>query len=91
MTLDRPLAGLRVVDLIDGPLAPITRYLAELGARVDRHVATRARPPISSPMPARSCTPGRSMTRRSPPPTSSSRRPPRSTMTGSPPRTPRSC
>lgn len=38
MTADRPLAGLRVVDLVDGPLAPITRYLAELGARVDRHV-----------------------------------------------------
>lgn len=39
MSADRPLAGLRVVDLIDGPLAPITRYLAELGARVDRFVA----------------------------------------------------
>ncbi|HET6536847.1 MAG TPA: CoA transferase [Sphingopyxis sp.] len=36
--MERPLAGLRVVDLISGPLAPldsITRYLAELGARVD--------------------------------------------------------
>lgn len=37
MSADRPLAGLRVVDLVDGPLAPITRYLAELGARVDRY------------------------------------------------------
>lgn len=34
--VDRPLSGLRVVDLVEGPLAPITRYLAELGARVDR-------------------------------------------------------
>ncbi len=39
MSVDRPLTGLRVVDLVDGPLAPITRYLAELGARVDRYVA----------------------------------------------------
>lgn len=38
MSADRPLGGLRVVDLVDGPLAPITRYLAELGARVDRFV-----------------------------------------------------
>jgi crotonobetainyl-CoA:carnitine CoA-transferase CaiB-like acyl-CoA transferase len=38
MSVDRPLSGLRVVDLVDGPLAPITRYLAELGARVDRFV-----------------------------------------------------
>lgn len=36
MTGGRPLEGLRVVDLIEGPLAPLTRYLAELGARVDR-------------------------------------------------------
>lgn len=41
MSADRPLAGLRVVDLVAGPLAPITRYLAELGARVDRFVAAR--------------------------------------------------
>lgn len=34
--VDRPLAGIRVLDLVRGPLAPITRYLAELGARVDR-------------------------------------------------------
>jgi len=33
-----PLAGIRVVDAVAGPLAPITRYLAELGARVDRVV-----------------------------------------------------
>jgi crotonobetainyl-CoA:carnitine CoA-transferase CaiB-like acyl-CoA transferase len=39
MSADRPLSGLRVVDLVEGPLAPITRYLAELGARVDRFVA----------------------------------------------------
>ncbi len=39
MSVDRPLTGLRIVDLVDGPLAPITRYLAELGARVDRFVA----------------------------------------------------
>lgn len=39
MSVDRPLGGLRVVDLVDGPLAPITRYLAELGARVDRYAA----------------------------------------------------
>jgi crotonobetainyl-CoA:carnitine CoA-transferase CaiB-like acyl-CoA transferase len=39
MSVDRPLAGLRIVDLVEGPLAPITRYLAELGARVDRFVA----------------------------------------------------
>lgn len=38
MNADRPLAGLSVVDLVEGPLAPITRYLAELGARVDRFV-----------------------------------------------------
>lgn len=37
MSADRPLSGLRVVDLVDGPLAPVTRYLAELGARVDRY------------------------------------------------------
>lgn len=39
MAIDRPLSGLRVIDLIDGPLAPLTRYLAELGAQVDRYVA----------------------------------------------------
>lgn len=40
MSAGRPLSGLRVVDLVDGPLAPLTRYLAELGARVDRFVST---------------------------------------------------
>lgn len=39
MSVDRPLYGVRVVDLVAGPMAPITRYLAELGARVDRFVA----------------------------------------------------
>ncbi len=33
---DPPLAGLRIVDGVSGPLAAITRYLAELGANVDR-------------------------------------------------------
>jgi len=47
MSVDRPLAGVRVVDLVAGPMAPVTRYLAELGARV-------AMLPISPPMPARS-------------------------------------
>jgi crotonobetainyl-CoA:carnitine CoA-transferase CaiB-like acyl-CoA transferase len=36
MSCDRPLSGIRIVDLVAGPLAPITRYLAELGAQVDR-------------------------------------------------------
>lgn len=35
-TIDRPLRGLRILDMVEGPLAPLTRYLAELGARVDR-------------------------------------------------------
>ena len=34
--IDRPLAGIRVVDCVHGPLASTTRYLAELGATVDR-------------------------------------------------------
>lgn len=34
--VDRPLTGIRVVDLVSGPLAAITRYLAELGASVTR-------------------------------------------------------
>ena len=37
--IDPPLSGVRIVDLVQGALAPITRYLAELGARVDRVVA----------------------------------------------------
>ncbi|HEX7872321.1 MAG TPA: CoA transferase [Sphingobium sp.] len=44
---DAPLAGIQVVDAIDGPLAPLTRYLAELGATVHRfakhHAATDTR------------------------------------------------
>lgn len=35
---DRPLHGIKVADLVRGPLAPITRYLAELGAEVSRLV-----------------------------------------------------
>ena len=34
--VDRPLAGLRIVDALRGPIAPLTRYLAELGAIVER-------------------------------------------------------
>lgn len=34
--LDYPLSGIFVVDLVRGPMASIARYLAELGARVDR-------------------------------------------------------
>lgn len=34
--VDRPLSGLRIIDGVTGPLAPITRYLAELGAVVIR-------------------------------------------------------
>ena len=44
MSVDRPLSGVRVVDLVAGPMAPITRYLAELGARVDRFVPPPAAP-----------------------------------------------
>jgi len=36
IAVDPPLAGIRVVDAVTGPLAPITRYMADLGARVDR-------------------------------------------------------
>lgn len=32
----RPLAGFKIIDAIAGPLAPATRYLAELGAHVVR-------------------------------------------------------
>lgn len=38
-----PLAGVHVVDAVDGSLAPITRYLAELGATVHRFAAPLAR------------------------------------------------
>lgn len=34
--VDRPLSGVRVVDMVRGPLAAATRYLAELGATVTR-------------------------------------------------------
>jgi crotonobetainyl-CoA:carnitine CoA-transferase CaiB-like acyl-CoA transferase len=34
--VDLPLTGITVVDMVRGPLASITRYLAELGARVER-------------------------------------------------------
>ncbi|MBA2933795.1 CoA transferase [Sphingomonas sp. CGMCC 1.13654] len=44
--IDRPLAGIRVVDCVSGPLAPITRTLAELGARVDRLVDETSLDPI---------------------------------------------
>ena len=33
---DRPLSGIRVVESVQGPLAMIGRYLADLGAAVDR-------------------------------------------------------
>lgn len=42
LEIDRPLAGLRVVDAVSGPLAPITRYLAELGATVVRFAVRHA-------------------------------------------------
>ena len=35
-SIDPPLAGIQVVDCVQGPLAPITRYLADLGATVTR-------------------------------------------------------
>lgn len=34
--LDYPLSGIFVVDLVRGPMASVTRFLAELGAKVDR-------------------------------------------------------
>ncbi|ENZ83987.1 MULTISPECIES: CoA transferase [Caulobacter] len=34
--VDRPLSGIRIIDLVRGPLAATTRYLAELGASVTR-------------------------------------------------------
>jgi crotonobetainyl-CoA:carnitine CoA-transferase CaiB-like acyl-CoA transferase len=34
----RPLAGMKIIDLVTGPLAPATRYLADLGASVT-HIA----------------------------------------------------
>ena len=38
----KPLVGIRVIDAVSGPLAPITRYLAELGASVVRVVESNA-------------------------------------------------
>jgi crotonobetainyl-CoA:carnitine CoA-transferase CaiB-like acyl-CoA transferase len=54
MAIDRPLAGLRVVDVVSGPLAITTRYLAELGARVDR-IASPGTRSITAPLPLRRC------------------------------------
>ena len=34
--VDPPLAGIQVIDCVQGPLAPLTRYLANLGATVTR-------------------------------------------------------
>lgn len=41
----RPLAGITICELLDGPLAPATRILAELGARVV-HFATASPPAL---------------------------------------------
>lgn len=41
-SIDLPLSGIYVVDLVRGPLASVTRYLAELGAKVDRIEGTGA-------------------------------------------------
>jgi len=35
---NRPLSGIRIVDGVAGPLAMIGRYLADLGAEIDRFV-----------------------------------------------------
>ncbi|WP_066623746.1 CaiB/BaiF CoA-transferase family protein [Brevundimonas vesicularis] len=51
---DRPLRGVRVVDLVRGHLAPITRYLADLGARVDRIEAEAPAPDDLSDLAANS-------------------------------------
>lgn len=42
---DPPLAGIRVLDAVAGQLAPITSYLAHLGATVDRLGAVEASDP----------------------------------------------
>jgi crotonobetainyl-CoA:carnitine CoA-transferase CaiB-like acyl-CoA transferase len=47
MAVDRPLAGVRVVDAVHGPLAITTRYLAELGAQVDRVVGLASHDALS--------------------------------------------
>jgi crotonobetainyl-CoA:carnitine CoA-transferase CaiB-like acyl-CoA transferase len=38
--IERPLAGLVIIDAVAGPLAPLTRFLAELGASVVRVVGS---------------------------------------------------
>ncbi|NML92902.1 CaiB/BaiF CoA-transferase family protein [Novosphingobium olei] len=43
LPVDRPLAGIRIVDAVGGPLAAITRHLADLGARVDRFAGDEGR------------------------------------------------
>lgn len=53
-TVDRPLSGIRVVDAVAGPLASATRYLAELGAQVDRIA-----PPLSDPVADRAANLGK--------------------------------
>ncbi|WP_225007092.1 CaiB/BaiF CoA-transferase family protein [Novosphingobium percolationis] len=45
IAVDRPLAGIRIVDAVGGPLAAITRHLADLGARVDRFGSSEAASP----------------------------------------------
>ena len=40
--VDLPICGIRIVDVVRGPLAAATRYLAELGAQVDRLVESDA-------------------------------------------------
>ncbi len=45
--LRRPLRGITICELMDGPLAPATRYLAELGARVI-HFAAAPQPVLDS-------------------------------------------
>lgn len=44
--VDRPLRGLHIVDLVRGPLSPITRYLAELGAVVERFDSSETGPDV---------------------------------------------
>ncbi|MCC2980610.1 CaiB/BaiF CoA-transferase family protein [Sphingomonas sp. IC4-52] len=48
MAVDRPLRGVRVVDAVHGPLSVTTRYLAELGAQVDRIVVAAAGDSLSN-------------------------------------------
>lgn len=48
MAVDRPLTGISVVDVVRGPLSATTRYLAELGARVDRIVPGSMEDPLAN-------------------------------------------